>query len=97
MEDLEKDLKRAEWAREREERAKKNEENTLEVLGPGEGYQKLFWIWEGAGRDPNQDDEGEHFVMFYLISYYSKILPPFTCGGQNHNHMQTSGMKKLCC
>ena len=46
-EDLEKNAKRAEWDKEREKRAKKNEENTLEVLGPGEGYQKILWIFTG--------------------------------------------------
>jgi hypothetical protein len=44
MEDPEKDAKRAEWAKKREERAKKNKENQLEVPGPGEGYRKLSWI-----------------------------------------------------
>jgi hypothetical protein len=67
MEDPEKDTKRAEWAKKREERAKKNKENQLEVLGPGEGYRKLSWIWEGVGRDPDASTgmhEGKHFVMF---------------------------------
>jgi hypothetical protein len=66
MEDPEKDAKRAEWAKKKEERAKKNKENTLEVPGPGEGYRKLSWIWEGAGRDPDVSTgmhEGEHINL----------------------------------
>jgi hypothetical protein len=48
MEDPGKDAKQAEWAKGREERARKNMENSLEVPGPGEGYRKLSWIWDGA-------------------------------------------------
>ena len=58
---------------------------------------KNYCGYFGAERNPNQDNEGEHFVMFYLISYYSNFSQPFTCGGKNYNHMQTSGMKRLCC
>lgn len=31
--------------------AKKAKDNALTSPGPGEGHQKLSWIWEGAGRD----------------------------------------------
>jgi hypothetical protein len=38
-----------EWAKMKEERTKKNKENSLEVRGRSEGYRKLSWIREGPG------------------------------------------------
>ena len=47
--------------------------------GTGEGYQKLSWVLDGAGRDPDASTgmyEGARFAMFYLISYYSICCSP---------------------
>lgn len=72
MEDPEKDAKRAEWAKKKNERRqKKTMENSLEVPGPGEGFRRLSWIWEGAGRDPDASSgihEGEHILLLSSLS-----------------------------
>jgi hypothetical protein len=53
LEDPEQDSKREMWAQNRLEKQKQSKENRLEVPGPGEGFRKLSWIWEGTGRDPD--------------------------------------------
>jgi hypothetical protein len=50
-----------------EKLSKKSKDNTLSGPGPGEGHQKLSWIWEGAGRDPDMStglNEGAQQGLF---------------------------------